>query len=384
MKVLKPVVLLILVFGLSACKLSGTASGIDGVLTIQDNETGEVLKLDQDGSFEFSNDYKAGDKYSLVAQSDNQFCRVGHGSGRFSSSDIDNVRITCEDEPTACTAIFDPVCAIESTDIVCVTTPCNPLHNYKTFSNACMASAASAQIIHDGECGDKEGQSVRDISMIRFATTLRVQSDPVTVNEVSLINDWLIFNVSYSGGCESHEFTLYGDTDFGGDESARSDQVELFHSSNGDLCERAITRALAFSLLPLKDEFKTSFEVEFGTVLLNITAPGSIPPDSRAPLTTYEETYRFDDRNQGSIGTQCGGLIGLPCEAGLECKTEEFVADGFGVCQVQDYCFSDDTAGFDCRNLIHIAIPGQWTCSVANQCFYQADSEVDSEVGFTR
>ena len=50
--------------------------------------------------------------------------------------------------PTACTMEYRPVCG--NVTIYCITTPCNPVD--QTFGNECMAKAAKAYDLREGEC----------------------------------------------------------------------------------------------------------------------------------------------------------------------------------------------------------------------------------------
>lgn len=52
-------------------------------------------------------------------------------------------------EPVACTMQYAPVCG--SIQVQCIRAPCNPVR--QTFGNACMAGAAWATNITEGECG---------------------------------------------------------------------------------------------------------------------------------------------------------------------------------------------------------------------------------------
>jgi len=54
-----------------------------------------------------------------------------------------------EENPTACTMQYEPVCA--SVAVQCIKAPCPPIE--QTFGNACMMNANSlASFLHDGEC----------------------------------------------------------------------------------------------------------------------------------------------------------------------------------------------------------------------------------------
>lgn len=65
------------------------------------------------------------------------------------------------DSPVLCTLQYDPVCAAKNTGIQCVTTPC-PTEVYETYGNQCSAEAEGSRVLFSGECGDKEGQPVED------------------------------------------------------------------------------------------------------------------------------------------------------------------------------------------------------------------------------
>jgi hypothetical protein len=62
--------------------------------------------------------------------------------------------------------------------------------------------------------------------------------------------DSLRLMVSYSGGCQVHEFSLWKLPA----QSVENPPVELLlaHNANGDMCEAWITRWLSFSLAPLR------------------------------------------------------------------------------------------------------------------------------------
>ena len=57
------------------------------------------------------------------------------------------------DSPVACTREYMPVCG--SIQVQCVTTPCDPVR--ETFSNDCVAKAAGAFDITEGECAVQGG-----------------------------------------------------------------------------------------------------------------------------------------------------------------------------------------------------------------------------------
>lgn len=60
------------------------------------------------------------------------------------------------------------------------------MSNYETFSNACEAGNAGADIVFEDDCGDLEGESTSSIQMVSFATTRFDLGAQVSINEVSI------------------------------------------------------------------------------------------------------------------------------------------------------------------------------------------------------
>ena len=95
-------------------------------------------------------------------------------------------------------------------------------------------------------------------------------TDDYVVNDPpSISGDVLTLNVSYSGGCEAHEFTLITSGVF-----LESDPVQLqaviAHNANGDSCEAWITETYHFNVSPLKTRYQKAYRTETGTIVLSI------------------------------------------------------------------------------------------------------------------
>ena len=348
---------LVAVISLTGCNLSGIASGVDSVVLIEEQSTGEILTLNEDGAFQFSYDYKSGHRYKVVVNSSGQSCVVNNGEGIFANSNISDVEVVCDDGPVFCTKQYDPVCAVVTQQIQCVRAPCNPIVTYQTFGNACTANVAKAEILFSGECGELEEQKARGIEIVDFSVIRFDRGDRVSVNSVSLEgaagshrpNDdvFLKFNLSYSGGCNAHGFTLFGDTTFGQaifDDTVFSgnlpvyNRVYLFHQGYNDACDSIITEDVLLYLNPLKAHYKQTYGTQYGEIIMNITMPGANPIDSLAPEKLFQVTYRFDDRPKGKVGDTCGGFTLWPgnpaCGAGLVCVGEGLPLDIPGTCEV--------------------------------------------------
>ena len=92
--------------------------------------------------------------------------------------------------------------------------------------------------------------------------------DPFNLNSVELKKDILLVNISYSGGCEEHEFDLVG-TSFMESNPVQVD-VLLSHDANNDTCEMWITQENAYNLLPLKKAWQRSYHEKSGTIVVNL------------------------------------------------------------------------------------------------------------------
>ena len=92
--------------------------------------------------------------------------------------------------------------------------------------------------------------------------------DPFIFDSVKLKEDLFIFKVSYSGGCEEHEFVLIS-TSFMESNPVQVNIV-LSHEDNDDPCEAWITEEMVFNLLPLKKAWQEQYNKISGTIIINL------------------------------------------------------------------------------------------------------------------
>jgi hypothetical protein len=67
--------------------------------------------------------------------------------------------------------------------------------------------------------------------------------------------------------------------------------------------------------------------------------------------------------------------VDLPCAEGLKCvnKSTRFGFNSTHFCEPENWCSSDATVDNDCQGVVHIAVPGAWTCA-ENVCHWQVQS----------
>ncbi len=75
-------------------------------------------------------------------------------------------------------------------------------------------------------------------------------------------NDILSIVVSYSGGCEKHEFSLVAALGFTNTDLSPHAKLALGHESNGDTCKKIIRERLAFDLSPLKEKCQQVYGIK--------------------------------------------------------------------------------------------------------------------------
>ena len=109
-------------------------------------------------------------------------------------------------------------------------------------------------------------------------------TDAYTINVARLQGDTLTINVSYSGGCETHEVTLVAEERFLESFPVQL-RISLAHNANGDTCEAWITEDHHFNLTPLKEVYQEAYRTEIGTIALFWTDRSTEEP----PFDVYYE-----------------------------------------------------------------------------------------------
>lgn len=105
-----------------------------------------------------------------------------------------------------------------------------------------------------------------------YVTTAPAWTDACTVSSGVIEDDCLELVVSYSGGCQSHDFALYWDGMSLLTVPGRV-QLSLLHNGNGDMCEAVITDSLHFDLTGIQDSTQGIASIDIlvdSTVVLNV------------------------------------------------------------------------------------------------------------------
>lgn len=72
---------------------------------------------------------------------------------------VGRAQIHVGEKPVACTKEYRPVCGEKQ--IVCITTPCNPVQ--QTYGNRCMMEADSAKLLYEGACRPDSAKPEKDL-----------------------------------------------------------------------------------------------------------------------------------------------------------------------------------------------------------------------------
>lgn len=75
-------------------------------------------------------------------------------------------------------------------------------------------------------------------------------SDPISISDVRVKGNKMLIDVSYSGGCEKHQFQLIGSTMIS-KSMPPIRAIQLVHTANGDKCKMNVFKTLEVDLKEL-------------------------------------------------------------------------------------------------------------------------------------
>lgn len=117
---------------------------------------------------------------------------------------------------------------------------------------------------------DAAGDNAEKTGAVVFGWTADAWgTDAYTINAATLRGDTLTVNVSYSGGCEMHVFTLVAEERFLESFPVQL-RVSLAHNANSDTCEALLTEDYHFDLTPIKEVYQKGYRTDEGTIVLRL------------------------------------------------------------------------------------------------------------------
>ena len=115
----------------------------------------------------------------------------------------------------------------------------------------------------------ESGRELDTTSVVMSDTGAASGTYGYVMNDATITDDTLTLNVSYSGGCATHEFTLIA-ADSCVESSPVQMDISVRHNSNGDRCRSIITEDRCFDLTPIKTLYQETYQQEAGTIILRL------------------------------------------------------------------------------------------------------------------
>ena len=97
----------------------------------------------------------------------------------------------------------------------------------------------------------------------------RFGTDRYVLNAAAITDDTLTINVSYGGGCRTHQFTLITSDAFMESFPVQL-RISLAHNANNDLCRAWLTEDYHFDLTPIKTLYQEGYRQKAGTIILRL------------------------------------------------------------------------------------------------------------------
>ena len=113
------------------------------------------------------------------------------------------------------------------------------------------------------------------LSTNKNKSVMDFKNEDFYLEDVSITDNILKLNVSYSGGCKKHHFLLVEKKNLQRAKKLYDVQLQLLHNSNNDTCKKIVTEDLFFNILPLKTklqkENKDQKDINLLLIINNIT-----------------------------------------------------------------------------------------------------------------
>gem|GEM_PF-3066061 len=209
--------------------------------------------------------------------------------------------------------------------------------------------------------------------------------DQFEIEKISVSGEDLIFEVSYSGGCQIHEFNVLWNGEY---VETSPSQIDLYlsHNSNSDLCESKIFTTFALKLVNFNEDdlIINFFDYDGVKHTLIYNAPTnfvSVNQSRSSSSCTSDAKICPDGSVVERMGANCE-FQSCPVQENNSCNKDlKVCADGTIVSRVSPLCeFSECPSGDEC-NFIGLRTNGDY-CSINKTILFQKQANSFCENNF--
>ena len=133
------------------------------------------------------------------------------------------------------------------------------------LTSTCDCPATAGFLCQDGMCAWNYVDAYPYLPVCQAS-----DGDSFTVDDVTIEGDELVVGVGYSGGCETHDFTLCWPDQTFMESNPVQVALELFHDAHHDTCEAGIIEDRHFSLFPLRAAYADAYGAKKGTIVIHV------------------------------------------------------------------------------------------------------------------
>lgn len=136
--------------------------------------------------------------------------------------------------------------------------------------DAGMVSTCDLPATYGFQC-DTDGACAWDYAPGTFLPTCRESRGATyAASNVAISGDQLTLHVGYSGGCDTHSFSLCWPDESFMESSPVQVNLEIHHESNGDGCEAYLEEDISLDLSPLKAAYEAGYGTSTGTIVVHV------------------------------------------------------------------------------------------------------------------
>lgn len=116
------------------------------------------------------------------------------------------------------------------------------------------------------DCSD----TMSEIKPVQFSTLPpdQLQKSTFQLNDVTILSDTITLDISYSGGCHSHDLVLYMTPTFLESYPVQA-SLYLYHNDFNDPCDAWLTRSISFNVEQIAKLYKSHYG-EYDDIILNV------------------------------------------------------------------------------------------------------------------